>query len=162
MSWRIAARLPYVAPSCTACSQDEGEVPWRAARSVHDNSSGSDSVDLLLVDWFELAPLRLDGARERFCLQPKSAEAIAAGSASPHGPGGISPFQLDAGRQHAQRLGVPMTAMVRRFDDATTSIRGFALLRFRGAGRARGFERTSSPRGALVETVRCKRRGPHL
>jgi hypothetical protein len=67
----------------------------------HDDETGSDSVDFLRQDWFSLAPLPLDEVRARFDLRPKSAEAIRAGSVSPWAPGGISPFQLNAGRTMA-------------------------------------------------------------
>jgi hypothetical protein len=67
----------------------------------HDRESGSDSVDFLGQDWFALAPLPLDEVRARFGLRPKSPEATSAGSVGPWVPGGISPFQLKAGRAMA-------------------------------------------------------------
>jgi len=67
----------------------------------HDRESGSDSVDFLRQDWFALADLPLDEVRARFGLRPKSPDAIAAGSVGPWAPGGISPFQLKAGRAMA-------------------------------------------------------------
>jgi hypothetical protein len=79
----------------------------RRGALCHDQVTGSDSIDFLRVDWFELAPLPVEEARERFCLQPKSAGAIAAGSTSPWEPGGISEFQLRAGRARAEREGRP-------------------------------------------------------
>jgi hypothetical protein len=78
----------------------------RRGALCHDNVSDNDSVDFLRVDWFELAPLPLDEVRARFCVQPKSATAVAAGSAGPRDAGGISPFQLEAGRGFAEHLGV--------------------------------------------------------
>jgi hypothetical protein len=71
-----------------------------------DTASASDSVDFLRLDWFELAPLPIDQARARFCLQPKSDAAVAAGSVGPRQRGGISPYQWNAGHQLAERLGV--------------------------------------------------------
>jgi hypothetical protein len=68
---------------------------------------GSDSVDFLRQDWFALAELPLEGAREHFRVVAKSPDALGAGSASPWGPGGISPFQLDAGRKLAEGEGSP-------------------------------------------------------
>src|SRR5262245_26818616 len=59
----------------------------------HDEATGSDSIDFLQVDWFEVAPLPLAEARARFRLVPKDPAAIAAGSIGPWEPGGISPFQ---------------------------------------------------------------------
>jgi hypothetical protein len=44
-----------------------------------DHETGSDSIDYLRLDWFELAPLPLDDVRHRFGLTPKSAAAEAAG-----------------------------------------------------------------------------------
>jgi hypothetical protein len=79
----------------------------RRGALCHDNVVNSDSVDFLRVDWFDLAPLPLDEVRARFCVQPKSASANAAGSVGPREPHGISPFQLESGRRLAERLGVP-------------------------------------------------------
>jgi hypothetical protein len=78
----------------------------RRGALCHDNVTGSDSVDFLQIDWFEVASLPLGEARERFRVQPKSGEAVEAGSVGPRQPGGISPFQLDAGRKLAAQLGV--------------------------------------------------------
>jgi hypothetical protein len=67
----------------------------------HDRERGSDSVDFLRQDWFALASLPLDEVRARFGLRPKSPEATSAGSVGPWVSGGISPFQLKAGRAMA-------------------------------------------------------------
>jgi hypothetical protein len=77
----------------------------RGAR-CRDNATGNDSVDYLRIDWFELAALPVDEVRQRFHVEPKSPDAIAAGSVGPCDPGGISPFQLNAGRQMATALGL--------------------------------------------------------
>jgi len=76
-------------------------------RGVHckDPVTDGDSVDLLAVDWFALADLPLDEARSRFQLPPKTPEALEAGSVGPWEPGGISPFQLEAGRSAAEAEG---------------------------------------------------------
>jgi hypothetical protein len=71
----------------------------------HDNVTGSDSIDYLRQDWFELAPLPLDEARARYCLRDKAPEAVGAGSVGPWERGGISPFQLGSGRALAAREG---------------------------------------------------------
>ena len=71
----------------------------------HDEVTGADSVDYLRLDWFSIADLALDEARDRFSIAPKSDSAIAAGSVSCWEPGGISPFQLRAGRDAAARGG---------------------------------------------------------
>jgi hypothetical protein len=68
---------------------------------VTATARGIASVDFLRQDWFALAPFPLDEVRERFSLRPKSPEAAAAGSVEPWAPGGISPFQLRAGRAMA-------------------------------------------------------------
>jgi hypothetical protein len=72
-----------------------------------DTATGKDSVDYLRVDWFTVAPLPLDEARERFGVVAKSTAAVGAGSVGPWAPGGISPFQIKAGRELAARLGRP-------------------------------------------------------
>jgi hypothetical protein len=64
------------------------------------------SVDFLRVDWFELAHLPIGEARAHFGVVPKSAGAIVAGSVGPWEPGGISPYQLNAGEQMAAAGGV--------------------------------------------------------
>jgi hypothetical protein len=48
--------------------------------------------------------------RARFHLEPKGADAIAAGSVGPWEPGGISPFQVNAGRAMAAEHGRPYDA----------------------------------------------------
>jgi len=77
----------------------------RGAR-CHDTRTGSDSVDFMAVDWFEIADLPIDEARRTFRLEPKSAGAVADGSVGPWEPGGISPFQQRAGRAAAEAAGV--------------------------------------------------------
>jgi hypothetical protein len=70
-----------------------------------DLETGDDSIDYLRLDWFSLAPQPLEAVRERFHVIPKSDAAIASGSVSPWGPGGISPFQERTGRELAEREG---------------------------------------------------------
>jgi hypothetical protein len=71
----------------------------------HDRVTGSDSIDFLRQDWFDLAPLALEEVRVRFGLRDKAAEAVESGSVGPWQRGGISPFQLGAGRDLAGREG---------------------------------------------------------
>ncbi len=71
----------------------------------HDTVAGAPDVDFLRVDWFDLAPLPVDEVRARFALRPRSAAAVAAGSVTAWEEGGISPFQLRAGRDLAARAG---------------------------------------------------------
>jgi hypothetical protein len=82
----------------------------RRGAFCHDEVSGSDSIDFLLVDWFAIAPLPLDEARARFHLVPKDPAAVAAGSIGPWEPGGISPFQLRSGQDLATRQNRPYTS----------------------------------------------------
>jgi hypothetical protein len=79
----------------------------RRGALCHDNVTGNDSVDLLTVDWFDMAHLDLEAARARFSVRPKSEESLSAGSAGPWEPGGISPFQLQAGAAAAAAEGRP-------------------------------------------------------
>jgi hypothetical protein len=78
----------------------------RGAR-CRDRVRGSDSIDYLRVDWFDLAALPLEAVRERFSVCAKSPEAVAAGSVGPWEPGGISEFQMAAGRAQAEQEGRP-------------------------------------------------------
>ena len=72
-------------------------------RGALSREAGRDdgSVDFLGVDWFALADTPVDEVRRRFSLPPKARGAVVAGSAGPWEPGGISRFQLAAGRQLA-------------------------------------------------------------
>jgi len=86
----------------------------RGAR-CHDAETGSDSIDFLRMDWFAVAQRTCDDLRQRLHLLPKSEDAIAAGSVGPWSPGGISPFQMQAGRQLAASRG-------RRYDAHGASV----------------------------------------
>jgi hypothetical protein len=61
--------------------------------------------DLMTVDWFTYADRPLDEVREEFGVTAKSEAAVAAGSASPWEAGGITEYQLEAGRANADREG---------------------------------------------------------
>jgi hypothetical protein len=61
--------------------------------------------DLMDVDWFECAGRPVEDVRAEFGIEPKSDTAIAAGSVGPWQPGGISTFQLHAGRRLADAEG---------------------------------------------------------
>ena len=67
-------------------------------------------MDLLRVDWFALADLPLAEARRLLNVVPKSEAAVAAGSPGPWSVGGISPFQMAAGRAQADARGRPYDA----------------------------------------------------
>jgi len=59
----------------------------------HGLDGSAPDVDLLGVDWFTLADAPVAELRQRFAIGPKSAAALAAGSAEPFEPGGISEYQ---------------------------------------------------------------------
>lgn len=76
-------------------------MPVRLADALRRGALCHGSVDWLATDFFSMADLPVDAVRERFGVVPKSDEATAAGSPSPWGAGGISTFQLRAGRELA-------------------------------------------------------------
>jgi hypothetical protein len=77
----------------------------RVADAMRRGALCRGSVDYMRTDWFELAPLTLADARAHFAVVAKSADAVAAGSVGPWELGGISPFQLRAGTELAERSG---------------------------------------------------------
>jgi hypothetical protein len=77
-----------------------GEVAWR----FHETSG----IDLLAVDWFARADERLEDLQAEFGFTgpgAKSLEAKVAGSAGPFEPGGVTPAQLQWGRDMAAAEG---------------------------------------------------------
>jgi len=82
----------------------------RRGALCHDDETGADSIDFLTLDWFAVAAVPCAELRQRFNLVPKAGSAVAAGSVGPWEPGGISPFQLNAGRDMAARAGIPYDA----------------------------------------------------
>lgn len=62
-------------------------------------------LDLLEVDWFEVADRPIEEVRKQLNITPKSPDAVDAGSVGPWSPGGISPFQRNAGQAQAQAQG---------------------------------------------------------
>lgn len=68
---------------------------------------GAPDIDLMQVDWFSLADRPIDEVRQLLGIVAKAPRAVAAGSPSPFGRGGISEAQLAAGRavatQHERR-----------------------------------------------------------
>ncbi len=79
----------------------------RRGALCHDRETGSDSIDFLRLDWFAVAERTCGELRERFNLVPKAEAAVAAGSVGPWERGGISPFQVNAGRELAAARGLP-------------------------------------------------------
>jgi hypothetical protein len=61
------------------------------------------SNDFLAMDWFAIADRPTQVLRRELDLIPKAAGAVSAGSVGPWQPGGISPYQLTAGQDKAQR-----------------------------------------------------------
>jgi hypothetical protein len=79
----------------------------RRGALCHDQETGSPDVDFLKMDWFAVAELPVESLRARFCLAPKSETAVAGGSVGLWERGGISPFQMKAGREAAEHRGIP-------------------------------------------------------
>jgi hypothetical protein len=79
----------------------------RRGALCRDRKMGSDSIDFLRVDWFDLAHLPIEEARTRFSLVPKGTDAIGAGSVGPWERGGISLFQRRGGEEQAALAGKP-------------------------------------------------------
>jgi hypothetical protein len=63
------------------------------------------SNDFMATDWFAVADKPVAVLRRELMLPDKSGEAVAAGSVGPWDAGGISPFQLNAGRKLAEAEG---------------------------------------------------------
>lgn len=85
-------------------------MPERLADALRRGALCEGNVDFLAVDFWSIAHETLGAVRERFGVVPKSQEAIDAGSAGPWEPGGISPFQLDAGQSLAEEQQRPYDA----------------------------------------------------
>jgi hypothetical protein len=71
----------------------------------HGLDGSTPDVDLLGVDWFELAAVPIAELRERFAIGPKSAAARGAGSAEPFEPGGISEYQFTTTKAAVEAAG---------------------------------------------------------
>lgn len=63
------------------------------------------SNDFMATDWFAVADKPVEVLRRELTLPAKSAEAVVSGSVGPWDAGGISPFQLNAGRKLAEAEG---------------------------------------------------------
>jgi hypothetical protein len=79
----------------------------RVADAMRRGALCEGSIDFMGLDWFELAERPVARVRRGFGVPAKSDDARAAGSAGPWQPGGISAFQVDAGRQLAEQAGQP-------------------------------------------------------
>jgi hypothetical protein len=74
----------------------------RVGDAMRRGASCRGSIDYLLTDWFDLAELRVEEAREHFGVVDKDPEAVESGAVGPWEPGGISPFQLTTGTAQAR------------------------------------------------------------
>jgi hypothetical protein len=83
----------------------DARMAVRLADAMRRGALVRGSQDFLAVDWFALAERPVDVARHEFELVVKSAEAVAAGSRGAWEDGGITPYQLHAARQAAERAG---------------------------------------------------------
>ena len=80
-------------------------VAVRVADALRRGALCRGSVDFMTTDWFELAALPVEEARERFGVVAKSVGAVVAGSVSPWDAGGISEYQERTGRALADGEG---------------------------------------------------------
>jgi hypothetical protein len=85
---------------------DAAGVPDRLADALRRGRLCGEPVDFLEVDFFALADRSVEEVRNHFGVPPKSERARASGSVGPFEPGGISPFQWNAGQQQAVDRGV--------------------------------------------------------
>jgi hypothetical protein len=70
----------------------------RVADAMRRGVQCAGSIDFLRTDWFAMAGQTVDEVRASFCVSPKSPTVVVAGSIGPWETGGISPFQMAAGR----------------------------------------------------------------
>jgi len=77
----------------------------RLADAMRRGALTAGSQDFMTLDWFAVADRPVDVLRRELAIPEKSSRVIALGSAGPWEPGGISPYQLEAGRQAAEREG---------------------------------------------------------
>jgi hypothetical protein len=91
----------------------------RLADAMRRGALCQGSLDFLRMDWFELAALGVDEVRRQLGVVTKGPAAVAAGSVGPWEPGGISPFQANAGRAQAQAEGRPYDAFGAAVEPAT-------------------------------------------
>lgn len=80
---------------------EERGVPRRLADALRRGALCEGSVDFLAMDFFDLAESTPDQLRREIGIVDTSPAAIDAGSVGPWERGGISPFQLRAGRELA-------------------------------------------------------------
>ncbi len=81
-------------------------VATRLADAMRRGATCTGSIDFLRTDWFSVADLPLEEVRARFGVVPKAPAAVEHGSVGPWEPGGISPFQWEAGQAFAAGAGL--------------------------------------------------------
>ena len=79
----------------------------RLADAMRRGALTAGSQDFMTLDWFAVADRPVDVLRRELAIPDKSSTVLALGSAGPWEPGGISPYQLAAGRAAAEREGRP-------------------------------------------------------
>ncbi|MGL5862564.1 MAG: hypothetical protein ACRCY9_15030, partial [Phycicoccus sp.] len=84
---------------------DSRGMPDRLGDALRRGALTTGSNDFLALDWFGLADRPVEVLRRELGIPPKDAHAVAAGSRGPWDDGGISPFQLAAGRARAEAEG---------------------------------------------------------
>jgi hypothetical protein len=82
---------------------EQSGMAQRLADAMRRGALTAGSQDFMTLDWFALADMPLDVLRRELAVPEKSARAVDLGSAGPWEPGGISPYQLAAGRRAAER-----------------------------------------------------------
>jgi hypothetical protein len=85
-------------------------VATRLGDAMRRGALCTGSIDFLRIDWFSLAHLPVEAVRAHFGVVEKSDRAVAQGSVGPWQPGGISPFQWEAGRTLAENNDRPYDA----------------------------------------------------
>lgn len=78
----------------------------RLADAMRRGALCEGSTDFMALDWFELADRPVRVLRDELALPPKAETAVGAGSVGPWDAGGISPYQLAAGRRLAEAQGL--------------------------------------------------------
>ncbi|MGH9126953.1 MAG: hypothetical protein ACRDZ8_19825 [Acidimicrobiales bacterium] len=76
----------------------ERGMAGRVADAMRRGATCEGSIDFMKLDWFELAARPVSELRGEFGVLPKAKDAVAAGSAGPWDAGGISEYQVNAGR----------------------------------------------------------------
>ena len=102
----------YLSRAAGLFEADRGHLsqPGVAVRLADAMRRGAKTIgdpDFLRMDWFAHADRPVEELRSEFGVVDKSAVAVAAGSVGPCDPGGISPFQREAGSKQAATEGRP-------------------------------------------------------